>query len=304
MVRSSSVIKSLVFHTALVGSFVVSFPFLSRDFSPEQPILTVEVVNRAPETNLDEGVEAKVEPSAPEKDTEEPEVEQQETPPPAPPPAPPKVAETAEAVPVPSENAEPVEAPKPKPENVQAPPRRPTEKSPDDKKIQQAQLTSKLQDLTEREEVRREKEEKEKKKKAAEEKVKDLLSEKKEEGEEVDQLVGQALNTPPKKSSVLSVSDLDVLRNALGSCWNPPAGASGADALIVDIIVRLNEGGEVENVDIVDKARMNSDAAFRAAARSASRAVIACSPLPLPSDKYELWKELQFEFNPRFITRR
>ena len=33
-------------------------PLLSRDIAPEQPILTVDIVNVAPETNLDEGVEA------------------------------------------------------------------------------------------------------------------------------------------------------------------------------------------------------------------------------------------------------
>ncbi len=106
-----------------------------------------------------------------------------------------------------------------------------------------------------------------------------------------------------RTSSALGVSQTDLLRNHIAQCWNPPAGASGADALIVDIIVRLNKRAEVKDVEIVDEARMRSDGTFQAAARAASRAIIDCSPLPLPLEGYETWKELQFEFNPRFITR-
>ena len=308
---------------------MISMPFLSRDIAPEQPILTVDIINKLPETNLDEGVEAKVEPKAAE--VEEPKVE---TPPPAPAPAPApppapapapepapsEAAEIAEAVPVPSVKPKPVKAPKPKaesrPKPVKAPPKRPIKKSPEFKKRQQEQaaLTSKLQDLTERQaRLKREREEKEKKKKAAEEKMKKLLAaqkkedkesaERKEAQDKLDQLVGQALNTPRRTSSALGVSEQDMLRNHIGQFWNPPAGASGADALIVDIIVRLNKRAEVKEVDIVDKARMASDSTFRAAARAARSAVIESSPLPLPLDNYEKWKELQFEFNPRFITR-
>jgi hypothetical protein len=48
---------------------------------------------------------------------------------------------------------------------------------------------------------------------------------------------------------------------------------------------------------------MQSDATFKAAARAAQRAIFDCSPLPLPLDQYEVWKELPFAFDPRFITR-
>ena len=329
MVRSSAVLKSVIFHAAVVGSFMVSMPFLSRDIAPEQPILTVEIVNTLPETNLDEGVKAKVEPKAPEPKVEEPKVEAPPAPAPAPPPpapppapepAPAEAVETAEAVPVPSVKPKPEKAPKPKakakPKPVQAPPKRPTQQSPEFKKRQQEQaaLTSKLQDLTERQaRLKREREEKEKKKKAAEEKMKKLLAakekkdkeaaERKEAQDKLDQLVGQALNTPRRTSSALGVSQTDLLRNHIAQFWNPPAGASGADALIVDIIVRLNKRAEVKEVLIVDEARMARDSTFRAAARAARSAVIESSPLPLPLDGYENWKELQFEFNPRFITR-
>jgi hypothetical protein len=294
MVRHSAVIQSMGFHVAVVAAFAVSIPYLSRDIAPEQPILTVEIVDIAPETNLDEGTDTAIEPEVQDETEKPPEVEQPEAPPPAPaqrpPPTPESVPsedlETAEAEPVPSLESKP----------VQAPQKRPINESPEFKELQekQAQLTSKLQDLTERQaQQKRENEEKD-----------EEAAELKEAQEELDQLVGQALNAPPKTSSTLSVSQTDILRNHIGICWNPPAGASGADALIVDIIVRLNESADVVSVVIVDEARVNSDRTFRAAANAASRAIIDCSPLPLPLDEYESWRELQFEFNPRFITRR
>ena len=329
MVRLSAVAKSLIFHVLVVAGFVVTMPFLSRDIAPEQPILTVEIVNTVPETNLDEGVEGKSEP----KPQPKPVAEDKAPPPPPPPPPPapqpepepqPSVAEeVAEAVPVPVPEPKPETAPKPKakktpPKPVAAPPKRPIQKSPEYKKRQeqQAQLTSKLKDLTERQKtLRKQKEEEDRKKKEAEAKLTKLLEQQQKKKDEADQaerqeteekmadLIGQALNTPRKKSGKLGISDRDRLRSHLAVCWTPPPGAAGADTLIVDIIVRLDKRAEVKDVEIEDKTRVQSDATFKAAARAAQRAIFDCSPLPLPLDQYEVWKELQFAFDPRFITR-
>lgn len=327
MVRSPAILQSVTFHVALVVAFAVGMPYLSRDIAPEQPVLTVDIVNTLPETNLEEGAEGKAKPAS--KPAEEDKVEEQEAPPPPPKPAPapapkpvPQIDQTAEAVPTEKPVAAPEKPPekpkaKPKaPKPISAPPKRPVQKSPEFKKRQQeqAQLTSKLQDLTERKaEERRKKEEKEKKKKEAKDKLKNLLkpkdkkkndtAEREETEEKMNDIIGQALNTKPKTSGPLGVSVTDRLRNHLAVCWSPPPGASGADALIVDIIVRLNNRAEVQSVDIVDKARFSGDGTFKAAAQAAVRAVRLCSPLPLPLDKYDTWKELQFEFNPAFITR-
>ena len=330
MVRLSAVAKSLIFHVLVVAGFVVTMPFLSRDIAPEQPILTVEIVNTVPETNLDEGVEGKSEP----KPQPKPVAEDKAPPPPPPPPPPPApqpepepqpsvAEEVAEAVPVPVPEPKPEKAPKPKvkktpPKPVAAPPKRPIQKSPEYKKRQeqQAQLTSKLKDLTERQKtLRKQKEEEDRKKKEAEAKLTKLLEQQQKKKDEADQaerqeteekmadLIGQALNTPRKKSGKLGISDRDRLRSHLAVCWTPPPGAAGADTLIVDIIVRLDKRAEVKDVEIEDKTRVQSDATFKAAARAAQRAIFDCSPLPLPLDQYEVWKELQFAFDPRFITR-
>ena len=329
MVRLSAVAKSLIFHVLVVAGFVVTMPFLSRDIAPEQPILTVEIVNTVPETNLDEGVEGKSEP----KPQPKPVAEDKAPPPPPPPPPPPApqpepepqpsvAEEVAEAVPVPVPEPKPEKAPTPKakktpPKPVAAPPKRPIQKSPEYKKRQeqQAQLTSKLKDLTERQKTLRKQKEEDRKKKEAEAKLTKLLEQQQKKKDEADQaerqeteekmadLIGQALNTPRKKSGKLGISDRDRLRSHLAVCWTPPPGAAGADTLIVDIIVRLDKRAEVKDVEIEDKSRVQSDATFKAAARAAQRAIFDCSPLPLPLDQYEVWKELQFAFDPRFITR-
>ena len=44
---------------------------------------------------------------------------------------------------------------------------------------------------------------------------------------------------------------------------------------------------------------MRSDAFFRSAAESALRAVLRCSPLRLPREKYDTWKNSTFTFDPR-----
>ena len=99
----------------------------------------------------------------------------------------------------------------------------------------------------------------------------------------------------------LSVSELDAIRDQIADCWNIPAGAKGAQDLIVDIFVRMNPDGTVRAAEVADKSRMRVDPFFRTAAESAIRALRnpRCSPLLLPLDKYDLWKTFTIGFNPR-----
>ena len=101
----------------------------------------------------------------------------------------------------------------------------------------------------------------------------------------------------------LGMSELDRLRAHISRHWNPPSGAAGADALKVDIRVRLERDGTIIEAQIEDTNRYNKDRNFRAAANSALRAVLDASPLPLPAEKYEQWQEFIFGFDPRFISR-
>ncbi len=322
MVRVPEIIFSLAFHAGIVLLAVASVPFLSRDLSPPQPILTVEVVNKVPETNLNEGSEAVSKPPPKPKRQPEPETPAKQDPQPAPPKPEPKPTPETAAIPIPEAQPKPESKPVPPPKarpkappkTVAAPPKRPKHLSPDYKKRQeqQKQVTAKLKDLAEREAARKkQQEDRLKKKKQAQDKLAKILASNEQEAAEkpqdaedkIEDIIGEALNTQQVKSSPLGVSDIDKLRNHIAPCWNPPAGTIASDALIIDIIVRLNPQAEVIEVEIKDKARLESDSVFRAAARAVQRAMGECSPLPLPLPKYNEWKELSFSFDPRFITR-
>jgi len=62
----------------------------------------------------------------------------------------------------------------------------------------------------------------------------------------------------------------------------------------------------VRRADIVDLARMQSDPFYRAAGESVIRAIFSphCTPLKLPKDKYDLWKETKLTFDPRELVGR
>ena len=316
MQRSYAIGQSLAVHVIVVAVAWFGLPQLSRDIAVDQPVLTVDIVETVPETNLDEGAEATAEAA----DAAPAPKEASAAPPPAPPPpAPAPPSPRAESVPIPApKSAAAPDKPREKSvaaSRVAAPPKRPWEKSPEFKKRkqQQALLTSKLQDLTRRKnEQRRRQQEEEDEKRKAREKLENLVAkqqdkekqaEKDEAKEKLDQLVGQALNTPARTDSRLGVSDIDRLRARLAQCWKPPPGAAGAHTLIVDIIVRFNAKAEVQSVEIEDEARFRRDETFRAAANAARRAAFECSPLPVPPEYLKQWKELTIEFDPRFIRR-
>jgi len=106
----------------------------------------------------------------------------------------------------------------------------------------------------------------------------------------------------------LSVSERDALGLKLRACWNIDAGVKGAQNMIIEIRAYLTPQGGVEDVKILDRRRYQNDAAFRAVAESARRAVYICadkkeeSPFLLfpqhYADAYDSWKTLLLRFNP------
>ena len=101
--------------------------------------------------------------------------------------------------------------------------------------------------------------------------------------------------------ATLTISEVDALRRQLENCWNVPIGARDVADMIIDVNLIVNPDRTVMQARIVDKSRYNSDSFFRAVADTAIRAVRspACSPLELPEDKYDTWKNITVEFNPR-----
>ena len=117
-------------------------------------------------------------------------------------------------------------------------------------------------------------------------------------------VAGNAVKAPPEKSlSPIGIDDIDRIHQHLRKCWQPPLGAAGNDTLIVDIIVSLDKSGMVLKADIKNESRFKSDSHFKAAAIAARRAIVECSPLPIPPEKYEQFKVFIYGFNPEFISR-
>lgn len=100
--------------------------------------------------------------------------------------------------------------------------------------------------------------------------------------------------TAPK----ITISEIDAIRSQIKQCWNIDPGARGIADMVVEITVSLASDGSVIETSIVDKARYNSDSFFRSLADSARRAIHICSPLKVPTDKYETWKDMRLYFNP------
>ena len=101
--------------------------------------------------------------------------------------------------------------------------------------------------------------------------------------------------------SVLTATQIDLIRQTIRKCWHFPAGLRNAEDLIVDIKMELDPNGNVTKAEIVDSNRMASDPDFRTAAENAYRAVLDpnCNPLPLPKERYDEWKDLELSFNPK-----
>lgn len=107
-----------------------------------------------------------------------------------------------------------------------------------------------------------------------------------------------------KFSEKLSATEVDAIQAALNeqfrSCWNLMAGARNAEDIVVRIELVVSPSRRVQSAKIVEQMRYNTDSFYRAAADEAMRAVRHpnCEVLDLPADKYDLWKNLTFNFNP------
>lgn len=100
-------------------------------------------------------------------------------------------------------------------------------------------------------------------------------------------------------SEQMSMSEMDGLKRQLTQCWSVLAGARYAEDMVVDIKLSMNPNRTIQRAQIENQLRYAADSHFRAAADSALRAVNKCSPLDLPPDKYDLWKDITVTFDPR-----
>jgi outer membrane biosynthesis protein TonB len=98
--------------------------------------------------------------------------------------------------------------------------------------------------------------------------------------------------------SVLAAS----ISRQITPCWNIPVAAQGIGGLRVELNIAMGPDGGIRSVVPVDAARMGRDPVFQAFAESAVRAVRACSPLKLPPESYQVWRNIIFNFDPSRMT--
>lgn len=103
---------------------------------------------------------------------------------------------------------------------------------------------------------------------------------------------------------VLTATEIQAVVATLKKCWYVPAGTQGVFDTVVDVTLHLKPDGTVVRVEIEDMKRYAKDPVFRTAAESVERAALdpKCNPLPLPKNKYEHWKTLALEFNPKLMA--
>jgi hypothetical protein len=105
----------------------------------------------------------------------------------------------------------------------------------------------------------------------------------------------------PNLASVVTASEQEALRQKIKQCWNFTAGVKDQDTLIVTLVIQMNQDGTPASAEIEDRGRYNRDPTFRAAADAAYRAVMNphCHPWPLSPEKYNAWRTVTLDFNPR-----
>lgn len=111
-----------------------------------------------------------------------------------------------------------------------------------------------------------------------------------------------SLGTATGRAVTLSQNELDALRARLRECWNVPVGVAEARDLIVTVRIQFKQDGSLQT----EPRLMNSAShpAFQVASESALRAVRTCAPYSfLPATKYEAWKDVIVDFDPRDMFR-
>lgn len=297
---------SALLHVVVVVLVFVGFPELFDRKPPEMPI-AVEVVT-LDETPQQKEPQRKPEPPKPDPKPEPPKPAKRE-PPPAPPPTP---TPPQEALKIPAPEPMPVEKPKPvpKPEAKPTPPPEPVpvpeaKPKPPPKPKEPEKKVAAVEP--------QEPAPKPKRKPAPppdefQSLLKNLAKQKREADKTPEKPAAKPVQqaAQPQRSALqtrmAAASLAQSLMRQVSPCWSVPAGARDAADMNVAVRIRLNPDGTLgAPPKIEDSARMGRDASFRVLAESAVRALQhpKCTPLKLPYDQYDMWREITFVFDPR-----
>ena len=105
--------------------------------------------------------------------------------------------------------------------------------------------------------------------------------------------------TPQRIAAPVTISERDRIKAHIIRNWNPNQGAQGADRMEVQIRIFLKSDGSLSRPpEVVGEVRAGQDdQVFRPFAESAIRAVLKSDPLPVPLNKYESWRQIDFTFS-------
>jgi hypothetical protein len=96
----------------------------------------------------------------------------------------------------------------------------------------------------------------------------------------------------------LTSSEVDAVKSQISGCWIFDVGARGVGEMTVDVRVALAPDGTVKTVQADGGTRMAVDPIYRSFVEATVRAVWKCSPLRVPLNKYDTWKQLLLHFDP------
>src|SRR5216684_74774 len=287
---------SVSLHIATLAIILLGLPNLFHHPPPEETPIAVSLVTIAPETRATQPNPFRPKPEAkPEAPVAAPAPKPEPKPevkaPPPPPPPPPKPAE-AQAPPPPPPARPPEPKPKPEPQQAARAPR------PEMTKADPKAFDKLLKNL----------EDKKPEPVAFDALLKNLTKQQVAQADEAPPAPHRIAATAPPSSqpkaplgSQLTASDIDLVREQLRPCFNPPFGAKEKPDLSADIRVAMNRDGTVQQAQIVDQGQYASDPVYRAVADSGIRALRnpRCSPLRLPPDRYDIWQKFVFGFSTK-----
>jgi hypothetical protein len=313
---------SATLHIGMLVLILLGLPHLFHTPPLEETPIAVQLVTIAPDTKATQPNPYRPRPDAKPDQAVAPPAPKPE-PKPEPAPAVPEPPASASASPPPTPPAPkpevqpaapPPPPPPPKPVEAQAPPQ-PTIPRPEPKKADPAAFDKLVKNL-----------EQKKPDPVPFDKLVKNLEQKKPDAAAFDSLLknltreqtAEALDAPPQPHRLaataapssqpkaplgaqLTASEIDLLRQQLIPCFNPPFGAKEKPDLTADIRVVMNRDGTVQQARIVDQGQYASDQIYRAIADAGMRALRnpSCSPLRLPPDRYEMWQTFTLGFNTR-----
>lgn len=137
--------------------------------------------------------------------------------------------------------------------------------------------------------------------------LKDLRNEKiskkveNENKEKNDNSLEKPTEEKPTKDAQLSISEIDLVTQQVSRCFIAPAGAEIKKGMVVRVSVQIRPNRKVyqNSIRIIDTNISKSSPVYGPITESAMRTLLNpdCSPLMLPEDKYQLWKNLTLKFD-------